>query len=61
MYSDMLNSVGAAAKVFEYLDRKPLVDTDGSLHPKTLAGQVHFKNLTFFYPSRPDQAALKVQ
>ncbi|KAI2645065.1 ABC-type oligopeptide transporter ABCB9 [Labeo rohita] len=59
MYSDMLNSVGAAAKVFEYLDRKPLVSMDGSLHPDTLAGQVHFNNLTFFYPTRPDQPALK--
>uniref|UniRef100_A0A9J8CYP1 Uncharacterized protein n=1 Tax=Cyprinus carpio carpio TaxID=630221 RepID=A0A9J8CYP1_CYPCA len=59
MYSNMLNSVGAAAKVFEYLDRKPLVSIDGSLHPETLAGQVHFSNLTFFYPTRPDQPALK--
>ncbi|XP_043088986.1 antigen peptide transporter 2-like [Puntigrus tetrazona] len=59
MYSDMLNSVGAAAKVFQYLDRKPLVSMDGSLHPESLAGQVHFNNLTFFYPTRPDQPALK--
>uniref|UniRef100_A0A672LT82 Antigen peptide transporter 2-like n=1 Tax=Sinocyclocheilus grahami TaxID=75366 RepID=A0A672LT82_SINGR len=59
MYSNMLNSVGAAAKVFDYLDRKPLVSIDGSLHPETLAGQVHFNNLTFFYPTRPDQPALK--
>lgn len=59
MYSNMLNSVGAAAKVFEYLDRKPLVDMDGNLQPETLAGQVHFNNLTFFYPTRPDQPALK--
>uniref|UniRef100_A0A9J7ZWN0 Uncharacterized protein n=1 Tax=Cyprinus carpio carpio TaxID=630221 RepID=A0A9J7ZWN0_CYPCA len=61
MYSNMLNSVGAAAKVFEYLDRKPLVSIDGSLHPETLAGQVHFSNLTFFYPTRPDQPALKLK
>lgn len=61
MYSNMLNSVGAAAKVFEYLDRKPLVGMDGSLHPETLTGKVHFKNLNFFYPTRPDQPALKVQ
>ncbi|XP_051729468.1 antigen peptide transporter 2a isoform X2 [Ctenopharyngodon idella] len=59
MYSNMLNSVGAAAKVFEYLDRKPLVGMDGSLHPETLTGKVHFKNLNFFYPTRPDQPALK--
>ncbi|KAI7799184.1 ATP-binding cassette [Triplophysa rosa] len=59
MYSNMLNSVGAAAKVFEYLDRKPQVSMDGSLQPDTLAGQIHFNNITFFYPTRPDQPALK--
>ncbi|TRY74359.1 hypothetical protein DNTS_032050 [Danionella cerebrum] len=59
MYSNMLNSVGAAAKVFEYLDRKPLVDMDGSLQPENLEGQVQFQNITFFYPTRPDQPALQ--
>ncbi|MGH0155978.1 UNVERIFIED_CONTAM: hypothetical protein FKN15_029976 [Acipenser sinensis] len=57
---EMLNSVGAAAKVFEYLDRRPLVSTDGSLQPETLRGHVQFKNVSFTYPSRPDVLVIKV-
>ena len=60
MYSNMLNSVGAAAKVFEYLDREPLVSTKGALEPDHLTGHVQFQNLTFSYPSRPDAPTLKV-
>ncbi|MGH0151782.1 UNVERIFIED_CONTAM: hypothetical protein FKN15_025007 [Acipenser sinensis] len=57
--SNMLNSVGSAAKVFEYLDRRPLVSTDGSLQPETLRGHVQFKNVSFTYPSRPDMPVIK--
>ncbi|XP_058864997.1 antigen peptide transporter 2-like [Acipenser ruthenus] len=56
---EMLNSVGAAAKVFEYLDRRPLVSTDGSLQPETLRGHVQFRNVSFTYPSRPDVPVIK--
>lgn len=57
----MLNSVGAASKVFEYLDRKPEVSTEGTLQPDSLKGHVQFQNLTFSYPTRPDQKVLKVR
>ncbi|MGH0137667.1 UNVERIFIED_CONTAM: hypothetical protein FKN15_018638 [Acipenser sinensis] len=57
---EMLNSVGAAAKVFEYLDRRPLVSTDGSLQPETLRGHVQFRNVSFTYPSRPDVLVIKI-
>nr|CAD58764.1 novel protein similar to human transporter 2, ATP-binding cassette, sub-family B (MDR/TAP2) [Danio rerio] len=56
---DMLNSVGAAGKVFEYLDRKSEVSIDGNLMPKDLKGHVKFQNLTFSYPRRPDHNVLK--
>ncbi|XP_041081970.1 antigen peptide transporter 2a isoform X2 [Polyodon spathula] len=56
---EMLNSVGAAAKVFEYLDRRPLVSTDGTLQPETLRGHVQFNNVCFTYPSRPDVPVIK--
>ncbi|XP_035284118.1 antigen peptide transporter 2a isoform X1 [Anguilla anguilla] len=56
---NMLNSVGAAAKVFEYLDRKPQVSAEGDLRPETLRGHVQFQNLTFSYPTRPDRPALQ--
>ncbi len=56
----MLNSVGAAGKVFEYLDRKSEVSIDGNLQPSDLKGHVSFQKLTFSYPSRPDHNVLKV-
>lgn len=59
IFGDMLNSVGAAGKVFEYLDRKPQVSTDGDLKPDVLKGHVKFQNLTFSYPRRPDHNVLK--
>ncbi|KPP56378.1 transporter 2 ATP binding cassette-like, partial [Scleropages formosus] len=59
IFGDMLNSVGAAGKVFEYLDRKPQVSSDGTLQPDTLKGHVEFYNLTFSYPTRPDRSVLQ--
>ncbi|XP_072562108.1 antigen peptide transporter 2a [Paramormyrops kingsleyae] len=59
IFGDMLNSVSAAGKVFEYLDRKPQVSTDGTLQPDTLRGHVQLRNLTFSYPTRPDEPALQ--
>ncbi|MBN3289408.1 ABCB9 protein, partial [Polypterus senegalus] len=59
VYSNMLNSVGAAAKVFEYLDRQPKISTKGTKQPALLEGYVNFKNVCFSYPSRPDVPVLK--
>ncbi|XP_061753278.1 antigen peptide transporter 2a [Nerophis ophidion] len=56
---NMLNSVGAAAKVFEYLDRKPQISTKGELAPNQLQGHIVFRNLNFVYPTRPDIPVLK--
>ncbi|KAL4629589.1 hypothetical protein GN956_G17023 [Arapaima gigas] len=59
IFGEMLNSVSAASKVFEYLDRKPQVSMDGTLQPETLRGHVQFRNLTFSYPTRPDRPVLQ--
>uniref|UniRef100_A0A8C2EA22 ABC-type antigen peptide transporter n=1 Tax=Cyprinus carpio TaxID=7962 RepID=A0A8C2EA22_CYPCA len=59
IFGDMLNSVGAAGKVFEYMDRKSEVSIDGNLQPSDLKGHVSFQNLTFSYPRRPDHNVLK--
>ncbi|NP_001006594.1 antigen peptide transporter 2a [Danio rerio] len=59
IFGDMLNSVGAAGKVFEYQDRKSEVSIDGNLMPKDLKGHVKFQKLTFSYPRRPDHNVLK--
>ena len=60
MFGDMLSNVGAAKKVFCYLDRKPDLPPPGTLAPPTLQGRVNFQNVSFAYPSRPDQPALQV-
>ncbi|XP_074826849.1 uncharacterized protein LOC141998117 [Natator depressus] len=59
MYGDLLSNVGAAEKVFEYLDREPAVRTDGTRAPESLQGHVSFHNVSFSYPSRPDCQVLK--
>ncbi|XP_055750389.1 antigen peptide transporter 2-like [Salvelinus fontinalis] len=59
IFGDMLNSVGAAGKVFEYLDREPQVSIKGTLQPETLSGHVHFHNLSFSYPTRQERKVLQ--
>ncbi|KAG7315896.1 hypothetical protein KOW79_020762 [Hemibagrus wyckioides] len=59
IFGDMLNSVSASGKVFEYLDRIPEVSTDGTLKPEELKGHISFHNVTFTYPTRPDRTVLK--
>ncbi|XP_041867628.1 antigen peptide transporter 2a [Melanotaenia boesemani] len=59
IFGDMLNSVVAAGKVFEYLDRKPEVSTDGKLKPDQLRGHVSFHCLNFAYPANPNKTVLQ--
>ncbi|XP_028821907.1 antigen peptide transporter 2-like [Denticeps clupeoides] len=59
IFGDMLNSVGAAGKVFDYLDREPKVKTKGTLKPDTLKGHVQFQNLTFSYPTQAEHQVFK--
>ncbi|KAM4539239.1 antigen peptide transporter 2a [Odontesthes bonariensis] len=59
VFGDMLNSVVAAGKVFEYLDRKPLVSTDGKLKPDQLKGHVSYCHLNFAYPANPSKTVLQ--
>lgn len=54
MYSQMILSVGAAEKVFQYMDRTPGVSCEGHLKPDTLQGHIRFNNVTFSYPTRKD-------
>ena len=60
MYTGLMQGVGAAEKVFEYLDRKPKHPADGTEAPDTCTGLVEFKDITFAYPTRPETDILKV-
>ncbi|XP_061597387.1 antigen peptide transporter 2a [Cololabis saira] len=59
IFGDMLNSVMAAGKVFEYLDRKPQVSTDGKLKRDHLSGHVSYCRLNFAYPANPSKIVLQ--
>ncbi|MEQ2188689.1 hypothetical protein GOODEAATRI_017549, partial [Goodea atripinnis] len=59
IFGDMLNSVMAAGKVFEYIDRKPQISTDGKLKPDQLEGRISYCGLNFSYPSNPDKTVLQ--
>ncbi|XP_075867347.1 antigen peptide transporter 2a isoform X2 [Nelusetta ayraudi] len=58
-FGNMMNSVGAAGKVFEFLDREPLITTAGKLRPDQLRGHVSFQRLNFAYPSCPNKTVLQ--
>ncbi|XP_031426297.1 ATP-binding cassette sub-family B member 9 isoform X2 [Clupea harengus] len=59
VYTGLMQGVGAAEKVFEYIDRKPDSTSGGSDAPDTFKGEVEFINVSFNYPTRPDTEILK--
>ncbi|XP_072000196.1 ABC-type oligopeptide transporter ABCB9 [Engystomops pustulosus] len=59
VYGGLMQGVGAAEKVFEFIDRKPKMVNDGTYAPEHLEGKVEFRNVTFAYPTRPTTQVLK--
>ena len=54
---------GAAARIFEVIDRVPSIDVDSPDGivpvPTAVAGRIEFRDVTFAYPGRPDQPVLR--
>jgi ATP-binding cassette subfamily B (MDR/TAP) protein 1 len=52
---------GAAAKLYEAIDRIPDIDSSDSsgLRPSKVEGHITFENVKFNYPSRPNVSVLK--
>ncbi|XP_078523706.1 ABC-type oligopeptide transporter ABCB9 isoform X2 [Lissotriton helveticus] len=59
VHSALMQGVGAAEKVFQFLERKPVMVYEGMLAPQHLEGKVEFKHVTFTYPTRPSVQVLK--
>ncbi|XP_042525008.1 ABC-type oligopeptide transporter ABCB9 isoform X2 [Dipodomys spectabilis] len=59
VYSGLMQGVGAAEKVFEFIDRQPTMVHDGILAPDHLEGRVDFENVTFTYRTRPHTQVLQ--
>ena len=59
--ADLKNATSAAARLFELLDRKPLIDNlslDGATLPN-VSGAIDVVDVVFAYPSAPEHAVCK--
>ncbi len=53
LWTDFMRAVGAADRVFELIDRAPLIPSHGGLIPDHLDGRLAFEGVGFVYPTRP--------
>jgi len=59
VYTGLMQAVGAAEKVFEFIDRQSRMPLDlGKFDPPSIKGEIEFKDVSFYYPTRPDQPVL---
>uniref|UniRef100_A0A8D8BJR1 Mitochondrial potassium channel ATP-binding subunit n=1 Tax=Culex pipiens TaxID=7175 RepID=A0A8D8BJR1_CULPI len=61
LLGSVIRGMTAGTRVFEYLSVQPKVDLQlGSTIPESqLRGEIHFQNVSFTYPCRPNQQVLK--
>ena len=58
LWSDFARARGASERVFELLDREPLVDAGGGETLDEVMGLVEFDDVSFAYPVRPEVTVL---
>ncbi|KAK3084563.1 hypothetical protein FSP39_015479 [Pinctada imbricata] len=59
VYTGLMQAVGASAKVFEYIQRKPEIENNGTMAPGKFNGKIEFDGVNFAYPTRGDSLVLK--
>ncbi|MFS0489063.1 ABC transporter ATP-binding protein [Leadbetterella byssophila] len=59
IYASIQRSIGASERIFEILEDQDEIQWTNSKNGKKLEGEVHFKDIEFAYPSRPDVTVLK--
>ncbi|KAJ3379925.1 ATP-binding cassette, sub-B (MDR TAP), member 8, partial [Chytriomyces hyalinus] len=59
LFGQGIKALGSAARIFEYIHLEPSIGVrEGALVPNTFQGSIEFKNVSFRYPTRPDQIVL---
>lgn len=54
-YSDLNKALGAATRLYEIIDRDPVIPNQGGIIPMDIPqGHIEFRDITFSYPSRSD-------
>ncbi|GIY79627.1 ATP-binding cassette sub-family B member 10, mitochondrial [Caerostris extrusa] len=57
-YSELMRGLGASTRLWELIDRKPLIPFEGGITLPNFSGNVNFENVSFAYPSRPNGMVL---
>lgn len=58
-YTDLFKGAGAASRLFELLDKEPLIDSVHGQKLKKSKGHIKFENVYFSYPTRPGNLVFK--
>lgn len=59
LWGDFNSALGAARRVFDVLERKPLFANNEGKRLEKVEGRIQFKNVSFRYPARDDIEVLK--
>lgn len=59
LYGDYNRALGASTRVFELLEREPVLPASGQGKLANLVGSLRLENVSFAYPTRPDSEVLK--
>ncbi|CAJ0961341.1 unnamed protein product, partial [Mesorhabditis belari] len=55
VWNGLMQAVGASRKVFEFIDREPIISNNhNGQSPPNIKGRIEFRNVAFSYPIRPD-------
>ncbi|KAG8192164.1 hypothetical protein JTE90_027805 [Oedothorax gibbosus] len=57
-YSELMRGLGASTRLWEIIDRKPLIPFEGGITLPNFNGNLSIDNVSFAYPSRPDSSVL---
>ncbi|XP_067910674.1 ATP-binding cassette sub-family B member 9 isoform X4 [Heterodontus francisci] len=58
IYSGLIQGIGVTEKIFDYIDNKPTWNKIGTFTPENLKGEITFRNVTFAYPTSPQNKIL---
>uniref|UniRef100_A0A2H1VIQ3 Mitochondrial potassium channel ATP-binding subunit n=1 Tax=Spodoptera frugiperda TaxID=7108 RepID=A0A2H1VIQ3_SPOFR len=61
LFGSVVKGLSAGGRVFEYINKKPVMDSSGSkvIRYHEFHGDIEFKDVSFSYPSRPEATVLK--
>ncbi len=59
LYGDFMKASGASERVFQLIDRKPMIETGSGALVDKVEGHLVFDKVHFVYPARPDSPVLK--